>query len=310
MGYAYESIPVMYVRHLVDISREGLTKLAEEKRIAVHWGDIRTRDPDEYYDYWAAKSGNREDSAKSDIEDINSIDETGAIVVADYSSDFKGRKGIYKSKLFCGVIPSGSFQYREYPKVSGELGLFKTLEFDSETYQEILLTERPDIFSDIPARGTINSCLKTEDRIRTLVDPSRTVERMGPEHLDHNQFEHVCVQYLSLIEYPESGFYTVGPVGGMDGNQKLIDINAGLGETRVVGQVTTAAGHGEVQSKYEDLVEEFDDDVEVFFFGPQEYVDEFEGQTEQVRYIGDQKVFNRLESDPAGKSMLDRILHR
>lgn len=127
--------------------------------------------------------------------------------------------------------------------------------------------------------------------------------------MDHNQFEHICVQHLSLTEYP-SEFYTVAPVGGEDGNLPLIDINGGVQDTPVVAQVTTAAGRGEVESKLQDLGNEFSDDTVVYFFGPQKYVEDFRGAVEGVEYVGDQDVFDRLESNPKTKPMLDRVLRR
>jgi len=295
----YESLPVKHIRHKIDISREGLRELADEKRVAVHWGDIESRDPEDY------------SNGADDIEIVNEINKTGAILVADYGSDYKKdgtlvRKGIHKSKLFLGVVEPGSFDYRKYPRTGDGTGIYKTVKFGEETYQEISITDREDLFSDVPARGTINPCRKTEDRLRTLVDPSKTVEKSGPEYVGQDQFEHICVQYLSLIEFPGK-FYAVGPAGGADGNLDLIDINGGVEDTPVVAQVTTATGRGDVESKFEELAEAFSDDTIAFFFGPQKYADDLRGAYEGVEYVGDQEVFDRLAADPKTKPMLSRI---
>lgn len=304
--YDYEALPVKHIRHRITISRDGLKQLANNRLIATHWVDIRSRDPEEYR---ARLNDNKGKSAVDDIKEFNDIDETGAIVVADYSSDIDNRKGIHKSKLFAGVVPPGSFEYRELPKVDGSTGIYKTLQFDETTYQEILLTERPDLFSDVPARGTINNCNKTEGRLRSLVNPEKSVSRNGPEHLSHEQFEHVCVQYLSLIEFPGE-FYTTTPVGGADGNLPLIDINGGVGETSVVAQVTTATGKGDVEDKLADMAEEFSGGTQAYFFGPQRYADEFNGRYDAVTYVGDSDVFDALESNPETKQLINRVLRR
>jgi len=296
--YDYDSLPVKHVRHKIDISRDALRELADEKRVAIHWGDTRSRDPEDY------------SKGSDDIETVNEIDDTGAIMVADYSSDYKEdgvlqRKGIHKSKLFVGVIQPGSFDYREYAKDSGGTGIFKTLKFDEETYQEISITDREDLFSDVPVRGTINNCNKTEDRLRELVDPSKTVSKLSPDYFGEEEFEHICMQYLSLVEFPGE-FFALGPAGGADDNLQLIDINGGVGDTPVVAQVTTATSRGEVEGKLQDLAEEFTGDTVAYFFGPQKYADELRGAYEAVEYVGDQEVFERLEDDPKTEPMMDR----
>jgi hypothetical protein len=135
------------------------------------------------------------------------------------------------------------------------------------------------------------------------------VSRDSPEHLSHEQFEHVCVQYLSLIEFPGE-FYITTPVGGADGNLPLIDINGGVGETSVVAQVTTAAGKDDVASKLADMAEEFSDGTHAYFFGPQRYADEFDDRYDGVTYVGDSEVFDALESNPKTKPLIDKILRR
>lgn len=301
--YNYNELPVKHIRHNFDLSLEGMHQLWEDRRIAVHWADIRSRDPT---DYRQAVKEKHVKSATNDIEHINEIDETGAIVIADYGSDHRGRKGIHKVKMFAGVIPPGTFEYEEYQKTSGETGIYKIVEFDEDTFQDVSIIDRPDLFSDVPARGTINNCNKTETRLRTLVDPEGTVSKTGPEHLSHDQFENISVHYLSHIEYP-GAFYLVESVGGYNGNQKVIDINGGVRNTPVVAQVTTATGKGDVQEKIANLAGAFSDGEVKYFFGPQKYADEFDREFESVRYIGAQEVVDKLESNPNTSPLLDRV---
>jgi len=162
--YDYDSLPVKYVRHRTNISRDGLRDLYERHLIGVHWKNIRSQDPADY----------DPDGGRDDIKTLNDVDESRAIVAAFYGSDYKTREGIHKSKLFIGVIPPETFEYNDFPEINGELTMYKTLKFDEDTLEQISITERPDLFSDVPARGTIRNCIKTEDRLREIVDPNKS----------------------------------------------------------------------------------------------------------------------------------------
>jgi len=304
--YDYDTLPVWYIRHLMHVSREGLMELAEHNLVAQHWTNIHSRDPE---DYREEMSGSGAENAVDGIENFNEIDFSGAIMASYYGNDYRGRRGVHKNKIFAGVIPPDTFDYAEFEKINGDTGVYKTLQFDADTVTEIRMTDRPDIFSDVPARGAINPCRKTEDRLRTIVDPNKTPSKTGPEHLSPDQYEHVCAQYLSLIEYPGE-FYTVSPVGGEDDQLELIDINGGVGERPVVAQVTTTSGLETVESKLDDLAAGSWDDADVYFFGPQRSAEDLQGKYESVQYIGDQDVFDALEESPKTRPMLDRSLRR
>lgn len=299
--YDYGTLPVMYIRHLTNISKEGLRDLCEQNLIGVHWKDIRSRDPTDY------------DNGATDIEALNDIDETGAIVAAYYGSDTekdgKSREGIHKSKMFIGVVPPDTFEYHQFPKLNGENTTYKTLQFDEDTLKSVSVAERPDLFSDVPARGTIKSCDKTEDRLREIVNPKRSPSPIdSPNYVDHNEFEHICTQYLNLIEFPGE-FYTVISPGGKDGNMEVIDINGGVGDRPVVAQVTQASGLGEVKQKVQTLEKEFVDHEFVYMFGPEKYVEKFKSN-DVVEYVGAQTVFEELNTNPKTRPLMARLPQR
>ncbi|RLI71131.1 MAG: hypothetical protein DRP02_05780 [Candidatus Gerdarchaeota archaeon] len=267
---------IVFIRHNISVPKDLLEKLWDEKKIAIHYENICSTNPNKY------KKNFREVKFAFDL--MHKMSKEGAIVAADF-------RRIRKDAILVGKITKGT-----------KIGCLKKNEYKLKTMQlssfrEVSFMDYP-IFQSSQPRGTIKEWSKVSKVLRYFYYEKELpleVKSLSPE-----QLEIICYEFLKSKEEIE---FLLQPIGR---RQKDFDIY-GLNKEniRICAQVTFAENKKTIINKLQSLQDSIsNNDTILFFFAPKETEKFKKNDFPQIRFISIEKVFDYFIKD---KSRLEKI---
>jgi hypothetical protein len=261
----------VFIRHKLVSTSDILRDLWTKRLIAVHYGDIRSTDPEKY---------NR--AGKAALSRLWKYCSSGAVVGATFTF-------IRPTDMIVGEIKKGSrvelTQYHNF--------IYKTVQLQNA--QEISLRDHPLLGAIRPRYAAVTgwpSARKYLEAILKNKSLPRTVNSLAP-----SQLEVICHEYLRMQEGLDALLLPIG--------RTLRDIDIyGIDQKNgnIIAQVTQSGSNQEIESKVNKLKAYQAPNTKLIFFGPESRMIE----DPLVTYIPVEKVFEAV--DTIRPQLISRLL--
>lgn len=299
VGIDPESLQTAFARHKLG---DSVQPLWEDQRIAVHWENSSSADPDDY-----------EGRAATEVGKLNNIAEDGAIVGASY-------RDVYKNKMLVGLVAPESKidilfvqdgdivasrsinpgESIEYPtEIQEGCSIYKSVEM--EECVTVTREEQPLLFDDgvRPPFWSVCEWEGAEDQLRAVWQGELPPYEVGS--LTTDQLELVCEEFLRIVD---DSYCRTSDIGG---TMSDVDIIGASGDELVWAQVTQG-GEAKVQDKIGKLGDYTEEDARVIIFAPAssrpEEIDP------DITFIPVEGVFEAVNLNESGSLLLSRLLGR
>lgn len=281
MKYELDELTKVFFRHKTAGTEEEINQLWENRKVALHWGQNNSTNPEDY----------ENSTAQNEIRRLSEYGEEGMIVAAYYGNQYD----IHSDEMLVGVVPPGTS-----PDVTVfDETKFKTLQIDENTVTRVSFKNYPVLSALRPRGHSLCRWPAAGDQIKTILEEGQLPAEVGS--LSPSQLEVACNEYLR-VRY--EGYFPTLPVGR---TLRDVDIVGGTGDKRILGQVTQQSDTGELESKLDSLRKYHAEDTELLFFGNSDMEPD---ELEYVHYVTVEDVFDTLYSDEEqGRRMLDRMLN-
>jgi len=271
----------VFVRHNCSSTSEVLRQLWNERLIALHYEDIFSVLPSDYYP-----------AGRKALERLWKYCKSGAIVGANYSR-------LDGSRMLVGkIIPGSDVIAKEFiDPETGAKFIYKTVHLENSRI--IRYSDYPLLVGVQPRQATITGWPSAK-QVLTAALMNNALPRQ-PSNLHPSQLEVLCYEWLRTSSNLER---LVMPIG-----RGLIDIDIfGVTATgnRVLAQVTHSVNLTELKDKESRLLQHAGTSDSVFFFLPELNLLPHNAKVKQITFAN---VLDDLQSSPnkSIKVMLDEM---
>lgn len=266
-----------FIRIKCSSTPEILRQLWQKRLIVLHYGDIRSLDPNDY-----CKSG------KQALTRLLKYCEEGRIVGADF-------RELHRDKLLVGRITPGSKVEAIDFSGGGQKFCYKVVKL-SDTV-EVPYTRYPVLTALQPRRTTITGWPSAQRALQAAIN-GRSLPR-EVHSLDPNQLEVLCFEWLRTTGRISR---LIMPIG-----RNMCDIDIfGINEAgqQVYAQVTHSTSDSENKEKLDRLDFHANMKSSLFYFAPEGFITRKPG----IQFVTIQRVFNELQNDPISSRMIGAML--
>lgn len=294
----YDELQPGFARHKGGASGPVAEQLWGSKKVAIHWEDYPSADPDDY-----------EGRASTEISNLNSFAKDGAIVGASF-------RDVTKTEMLVGVIePESSVEILNFndselqlvdkvepgkstEKSAGDGRILKGVQLSE--VKEISIDDYPVLFESSvrPRFWSVSNWWNGEEHLRAIA--KETSKPFEVKSLQPDQLEVVCEEYLRIVDKDYASLTSTG------GTSADVDISGVSGETRIWGQVTFG-NSGDVKSKISNLGDYTGDSTKVLMFAPEN--SRPNDVPEGITYLPVEAVFSTVSLNSSGRSMLEEMLN-